>query len=56
MVKMIPAPVLLIALAIVWLILFSTIVLRRSMPRSTPQPIIAAISEPTTVKPINRPA
>ena len=37
--------------ASVWLMLFSTMLVRRSAPRSTPQPRIAASSEPSIEKP-----
>ena len=37
--------------AIVWLMLFSTILVRRITPRSTPHPRIAASSDPSMAKP-----
>jgi len=41
--------------AIVWLMLFSTMERRRMRPRRMPKPRMAAISEPTMVKPIFSP-
>ena len=49
--NIIPAEAPLTAEAIVWLMLFSTMLLRRRMPRRIPQPRIAASSEPSIEKP-----
>ena len=49
--NMIPDDAPLTADAIVWLMLFSTMLLRRITPRSTPQPRMAANSEPSIANP-----
>ena len=50
-VNIIPADAPLTELAMVWLMLFSTILLRPIMPRRIPNPKIAASSEPSMEKP-----
>ena len=50
-VNIMPADAPLTEEASVWLMLFSTMLVRRKAPRSTPQPRIAASSEPSIEKP-----
>jgi hypothetical protein len=47
MVNIMPAEAALTALAIVWLMLFSMMLVRPSRPRRTPKPRMAASSEPS---------
>ena len=53
-VNIMPAEAPLTELAMVWLMLFSTMLLRLMMPRRIPNPRIAATSEPSMEKPRTR--
>ena len=49
--NIIPAEAPFTELAMVWLMLFSIMLVRRMTPRSTPKPRMAASSEPSMEKP-----